>query len=53
VTFTVLEVLSGLLAYGKLTLDPIWIKLLAGSGVFYLAVRYLKKKTQLLVTTDR
>jgi protein-S-isoprenylcysteine O-methyltransferase Ste14 len=53
VTFTVLEVLAGLFAYGKLSLDPIWIKLLAGSGVFYLAVRYLKKKTQLLVTTDR
>jgi protein-S-isoprenylcysteine O-methyltransferase Ste14 len=53
VTFTVLEVLAGLFAHGKLTLDPIWIKLLAGSGVFYLAVRYLKKKTKLLVTTDR
>jgi protein-S-isoprenylcysteine O-methyltransferase Ste14 len=53
VTFTVLEVLAGLFAYGKLTLDPIWIKLLAVSGVFYLAVRYLKKKTQLLATTDR
>jgi protein-S-isoprenylcysteine O-methyltransferase Ste14 len=53
VTFTVLEVLAGLFAYGKLSLDPIWIKLLVGSGVIYLAVRYLKKKTNLLVTTDR
>jgi protein-S-isoprenylcysteine O-methyltransferase Ste14 len=53
VTFTVLELLAGLFTDGKLTLDAIWIKLLAGSGVFYLAVRYLKKKTKLLVTTDR
>jgi len=53
ITFTVLEVLAGLFAFGKLTLEPIWIKLLAGSGVFYLLVRYLKKKTKLLNTADR
>jgi len=53
VTFTVLELLAGLFAYGKLTLEPIWIKLLTGSAVFYLTIRYLKKKTKLLVTTDR
>jgi protein-S-isoprenylcysteine O-methyltransferase Ste14 len=53
VTFTVLEVLAGLFAYGKLTLGAIWIKLLAGSGVFYLTVRYLKKKTNFLATETR
>jgi len=53
VTFTVLKGLAGLFAYGKLSLEPIWLKLLAASGIFYLAVRYLKKKTKILATPDR
>jgi protein-S-isoprenylcysteine O-methyltransferase Ste14 len=52
-TFTVLELLSGLFAYGKLTLDAVWVKLFVFSGIFYLAVRYLKKKTKLLATDGR
>ena len=52
-TFTVLELLAGLFAYGRLTLDAIWIKLFVGSAVLYLTIRYLKKKTKVLATDDR
>lgn len=53
VTFTALELLSGLFSSGKLTLAPLWIKLLAGSTVMYLTLRYLKKKTRVLATDNR
>jgi hypothetical protein len=53
VTFTALELLSGLFSSGKLTLAPLWIKLLAGSTVMYLTIRYLKKKTRVLATDNR
>lgn len=52
-TFTVLELLAGLFAYGKLTLEALWIKLFLGSAVFYLTIRYLKKKTKVLATDNR
>ncbi|MGB8993566.1 MAG: isoprenylcysteine carboxylmethyltransferase family protein [Desulfobaccales bacterium] len=53
VTFTALELLAGLFSQGKLTLDAIWLKLFIGSGVLYLVIRYLKKKTQVLATDKR
>jgi hypothetical protein len=49
-TFTVLELLAGLFNSGKLTLDAIWVKLFIFSGVLYLTIRYLKKKTKVLAT---
>jgi len=52
-TFTVLELLTGLFTYGKLTLEPIWIKLFVGSAGIYLTVRFLKKKTKVLSTAGR
>jgi protein-S-isoprenylcysteine O-methyltransferase Ste14 len=52
-TFTVLELLAGLFANGRLTLEAIWIKLFLGSAVLYLTIRYLKKKTRVLTTTGR
>jgi protein-S-isoprenylcysteine O-methyltransferase Ste14 len=52
-TFTVLEVLGGLFSYGKLTIDPLWVKLFIFSGVLYLTIRYLKKKTKVLATENR
>jgi hypothetical protein len=52
-TFTVLEVLAGLFTYGSLRIEAVWVKLFMGSAVFYLAVRYLKKKTQVLATENR
>jgi len=53
VTFTVLELLGGLFNYGKLRLDVIWVKLFIFSGVLYLTIRYLKKKTKVLATDNR
>jgi protein-S-isoprenylcysteine O-methyltransferase Ste14 len=52
-TFTVLELLAGLFNYGTLRIDAIWIKLFIGSGVLYLTIRYLKKKTKVLATDNR
>jgi protein-S-isoprenylcysteine O-methyltransferase Ste14 len=52
-TFTVLELLGGLFTYGKLAIDAIWIKLFIFSGVLYLTIRYLKKKTKVLATENR
>lgn len=52
-TFTVLQLLAGLCSAGRLTMDIIWLKMFAAGTVFYLTVRYLKKKTKLLATTDR
>ena len=52
-TFTVLELLAGLFNSGKLTLDAIWVKLFIFSGVLYLTIRYLKKKTKVLATAGR
>jgi len=52
-TFTVLQVLAGLFSYGKLTIDAIWVKLFIFSGVLYLTIRYLKKKTKVLATDNR
>jgi len=52
-TFTVLELLAGLFNYRTLRLDAIWVKLFIGSAVFYLAIRYLKKKTKVLATDNR
>ena len=53
VTFTVLELLAGLFNYGKLMIDAIWVKLFIFSGVLYLTIRYLKKKTKVLATDNR
>ncbi len=53
VTFTVLEVLGGLSAPGKFYVEPIWIKIFIASTIFYLTVRYLKKKTKVLATANR
>ena len=52
-TFTVLELLAGLFTYGTLRLDAVWVKLFIGSAVFYLTIRYLKKKTKVLATDNR
>jgi protein-S-isoprenylcysteine O-methyltransferase Ste14 len=52
-TFTVLELLGGLFNSGKLRLDAVWVKLFIFSGVLYLTIRYLKKKTKVLATDNR
>jgi len=52
-TFTVLEVLAGLFNSRQLTLDAVWLKLFIFSGVLYLTIRYLKKKTKVLATDNR
>jgi protein-S-isoprenylcysteine O-methyltransferase Ste14 len=52
-TFTVLQLLAGLFSYGKLVIDAIWVKLFLFSGVLYLTIRYLKKKTKVLATDNR
>jgi protein-S-isoprenylcysteine O-methyltransferase Ste14 len=52
-TFTVLQVLGGLFHFRQLTLDPLWLKLFIFSGVLYLTIRYLKKKTKVLATDNR
>ena len=52
-TFTVLEVLAGLFNSRQLTLDAVWLKLFFFSGVLYLTIRYLKKKTKVLATDNR
>ena len=53
VTFTVLELLGGLFNSRQLPLDAIWVKLFIFSGVLYLTIRYLKKKTKVLATNNR
>ncbi|MBM4301343.1 MAG: hypothetical protein FJ121_07400 [Deltaproteobacteria bacterium] len=53
VTFTVLELLAGLFNYGKLMIDAIWVNLFIFSGILYLTIRYLKKKTRVLATDNR
>lgn len=53
VTFTVLELLASLFDYGRLMLDAIWVNLFIFSGVLYLTIRYLKKKTKVLATDNR
>jgi protein-S-isoprenylcysteine O-methyltransferase Ste14 len=52
-TFTVLQVLGGLFSYGTLTIDAIWVRLFIFSGILYLTIRYLKKKTKVLATENR
>ncbi len=52
-TFTVLELLAGLFTHGTLWIDAIWLKLFIFSGLFYLTIRYLKKKTKVLATDNR
>src|SRR5665648_1207221 len=52
-TFTILELLAGLFNSRQLTLDAVWVKLFIFSGVFYLTIRYLKKKTKVLATDNR
>jgi len=52
-TFTVLELLAGLFNSRQLTLDAVWVKLFIFSGVLYLTIRYLKKKTKVLATDNR
>lgn len=47
-TFTGLKILANLRVTGTLGLDPMWTYIFAGSLIFYLAVRFLKKKTALL-----
>jgi protein-S-isoprenylcysteine O-methyltransferase Ste14 len=53
VTFTALELLAGLISFGRITLDAIWIKLFVVAAGLYLIIRYLKKKTQVLATENR
>ncbi|HZE21132.1 MAG TPA: hypothetical protein VE082_03680, partial [Desulfobaccales bacterium] len=53
VTYTALELLDGLINFGRLTLAPIWLKLFIFGTIFYLAIRYLKKKTNVLATESR
>jgi protein-S-isoprenylcysteine O-methyltransferase Ste14 len=53
VTFTALELLAGLCSYGSFSIAAIWLKIFAGGTVIYLTIRFLKKKTKLLTTTDR
>ncbi len=53
VTFTVLELLAGLFSSGTLRIEAIWVKLFICSGVLYLTIRYLKKKTKVLATDGR
>jgi hypothetical protein len=53
VTFTVLELLSGLISRSSPVIEAIWLKFFVGSAVLYLTIRYLKKKTQLLATDNR
>ncbi len=53
VTFTVLELLGGLSAIGRFILDAVWIKIFIGSTIFYLTIRFLKKKTKVFATTGR
>jgi protein-S-isoprenylcysteine O-methyltransferase Ste14 len=52
-TFTVLELLAGLFNSRTLMIDAIWVKLFIFSGILYLAIRYLKKKTKVLATDNR
>jgi protein-S-isoprenylcysteine O-methyltransferase Ste14 len=52
-TFTVLELLGGLRYSGRFMPDAIWIKIFLGSTIFYLTIRYLKKKTRVLATEER
>jgi protein-S-isoprenylcysteine O-methyltransferase Ste14 len=52
-TFTILELLAGLFNYGTLRIDAVWVKLFICSAVFYLTIRYLKKKTKVLATENR
>jgi len=52
-TFTVLELLGGLFGYGRFSIDAIWIKVFISSTIFYLTVRFLKKKTKVFATTGR
>ena len=52
-TFTVLELLAGLFNSRQLMLDAVWVKLFIFSGVLYLTIRYLKKKTKVLATDNR
>ncbi|MEJ2671267.1 MAG: isoprenylcysteine carboxylmethyltransferase family protein [Deltaproteobacteria bacterium] len=53
VAFTMLELLGGLCASGKFSIDAIWIKIFIASTIFYLTVRYLKKRTKVLATANR
>jgi protein-S-isoprenylcysteine O-methyltransferase Ste14 len=53
VTFTVLQLLGGLCASDKFFLEAIWIKIFIASTIFYLTIRYLKKKTKVLATDNR
>jgi protein-S-isoprenylcysteine O-methyltransferase Ste14 len=53
VTFTVLELLAGLVNFRKLTLEAVWVKLFIFSAAFYLTIRFLKKKTKVLATEGR
>jgi protein-S-isoprenylcysteine O-methyltransferase Ste14 len=52
-TYTVLELLGGLLATGQLSLDKAWMIIFLCSLVIYLTIRYLKKKTKVLATAGR
>jgi protein-S-isoprenylcysteine O-methyltransferase Ste14 len=52
-TFAVLEILGALSAPGKFFLDAIWIKIFLAGTIFYLTVRFLKKKTEVLATANR
>jgi protein-S-isoprenylcysteine O-methyltransferase Ste14 len=53
VTFTVLELLGGLCASGRFIPEAIWLKIFIGGTIFYLTIRYLKKKTKVLATENR
>lgn len=51
--FFLLEIIGDAFVEEALVLDGIWVGLLIGSLVFYVIVRYLKKKTRLLDTDGR
>lgn len=46
--FTIFGVAMDLLAEERLEIDPAWIVLVVGSGLFYLVIRYLRKRTRFL-----
>ena len=52
-SFTVLAILRDSLQNGRLMLDQNWLVIFGVTLAVYLAIRTLKKKTQILSTVDR
>jgi protein-S-isoprenylcysteine O-methyltransferase Ste14 len=51
--FTVLEVLGDVVVTGSAELDPMWMGLFGVTGVTYLVLRWLKRRTHLLRVSGR